>query len=66
MGQRKNKIYTLEAETERFCVRAQHSKVVPAGNYSGSGCGGFLLLKAFNDCKTTCSVDYNLEVTDVI
>lgn len=46
-GTEKTKIYMLEAKTGWFCVRAQHSEVVPAGSYSGSGCGGFLLLKAF-------------------
>lgn len=40
-------MYTLESESKCFCVRAQHSEVVPSGNYSGSGCGGFLLLKSF-------------------
>lgn len=34
-----------------FCVRAPYSKVVPAGNYSGLGCGGYLLLKAFKTAR---------------
>lgn len=59
MGQSKTKIYMLEAETGHFCVRAQHGKVVPAGNYSGSGCGGFFVAQSLQDCKTIRSVNYN-------
>lgn len=48
----------LEAETRCFCVRSQHSKVIPAGNYSELECSRFLLLKAFDNCKTISQTDH--------
>lgn len=44
-------MHTLEAKMGHFYVRAQHTKVVPAGSYSGLGCGGYLLLKAFKTAR---------------